>query len=88
MQIIVQAEKTITLEVENSETISHVKSKIHQREGIPAHEQYLYHGGKQLEFDLTLNDYNIKNGSTIALLTGLKGGGCGVINLPLPSCSC
>ena len=66
--------KSITLEVNDDDTIESVKKKINDIEGIPLDQQRLVFNGKQLEDANTLKDYMIDADSTIHLVLRLRGG--------------
>lgn len=76
MQIFVKTltGKSIALDVEQDDSVSHVKHKIQEKEGIKAQHQMLICSGKQLIDERRLNDYNILKHSTLHLVLRIQGG--------------
>lgn len=67
MQLFVEGvtSKTVTLEVEPSDTIESVKQKYQDREGVAASRQSLFYDGMELPEGRALSDYNVQKESTL-----------------------
>lgn len=74
LQVKTLAGKTLSIEVEPTESIESIKQKIADQEGVEESTQRLIFGGKQLENGKTLQDYDVGEDATVHLVLRLRGG--------------
>eukprot|EP00478_Filoreta_tenera_P001190 GABV01001203.1.p1 GENE.GABV01001203.1~~GABV01001203.1.p1 ORF type:complete len:220 (-),score=55.58 GABV01001203.1:164-823(-) len=66
--------KTITIRVEEGDTVREIKARIQDKEGIPPDQQRLICAGKQLTDSHTAEELNLQEGTTLHLVLRLRGG--------------
>jgi ubiquitin len=66
--------KTLSIDVEEGESIEDLKEKIAAKEGVPSSQQRLIFGGQQLDSAKTIEDYDLSADSTLHLVLRLRGG--------------
>ncbi|XP_039476967.1 polyubiquitin-like [Oreochromis aureus] len=62
-----------TYDIQPGETVSNFKNRVEKREGVPASQQRLIHESREMQ-DGKLEDYNVRNHSTIYMTLRLRGG--------------
>lgn len=66
--------KTITCRCYEQDTVYDLKYQIYLKEGIPPDLNRLIFAGKQLENEMLLSSYNIRDESTLHMILNLRGG--------------
>jgi ubiquitin len=65
---------TITIEVEPTDSIWDVKTKVQDKDGVPSSQQRMIFAGKQLEDGCLAADCHLTKGDTVHMLGSLRGG--------------
>ncbi|KFZ55443.1 2'-5'-oligoadenylate synthase-like 1, partial [Podiceps cristatus] len=66
--------RTTTYTVQPTDTVRQLKERIHTQQGLPANQQRLTYGSRELEDQHRLEHYNIQPWGTIFVLLRLRGG--------------
>lgn len=66
--------ETLSIDRDPQMTVHQLKDAIHAKQSVPVDQQRLVFQGKQLEDNMTLQDYGIEANSAIHLILRLKGG--------------
>ncbi|KAL3137130.1 Ubiquitin-40S ribosomal protein S27a [Trebouxia sp. C0010 RCD-2024] len=74
MQLFVRTDETHTVELCANDTVQDVKAVIEARQGIPAAEQRVMFGGRQLHEEASLASEGVSDESTMYILMRLLGG--------------
>ena len=87
MQIFVRnlSGKTITLEVDNSDTVESAKCKIEDKDGHPVYRQCLVYDGREMQNDKRLGEYHVRRASTLHLYLCLSSTGAMQVHMKTPS---
>ena len=72
MQIYTLSCKTVTIEIEPSDLVETVKTRVQEMEGISSDQMRVIFQGKQLDDKKMLSHYNIQNDSTLIIGLRLK----------------
>ncbi|XP_024660339.2 polyubiquitin-like [Maylandia zebra] len=75
IQVFLRNEKghSSTYDIRLDETVSNFKNRVEGRERVPASQQRLIHEGREMQGG-KLEDYNVRNHSTIYMFFRLRGG--------------
>jgi ubiquitin-like protein Nedd8 len=66
--------REIELDIEPDYTVSRIKERVEEKEGIPPAQQRLIYGGKQMADDKKAEEYELVGGCTLHLVLALRGG--------------
>lgn len=87
MEIVIApaSDSTFTLEVEPSDSIENLRTRIQDHEGLDPASQRLVYDGQRLQDGQTLSDYNIQAHDTVALVELVGGRAAQTINVTTTS---